>query len=565
MLDRDHSLYIDHPRVNDNKYKVLECLLKSGLVVNNVRIDPRWDWSPLAMAVHVDCGWDLLLKEGVIIDDTCMERLENICHEEGNLVRRFIDAATENNISIDIKPRFIKLVLRQEGTSHRGLELLSESNDMDDLPRREVALQKASLFGQTQIVKDILSEEDLDVNFCAPETDYLTTINSASTNGHIDVVRILIDHGAALEVHDSRSNPKGIHQLATFMIALVKGHMEVAMLLEAAGADINKLVDCGTSALHYTAMCSVTMVEYILNSPKFHQTVSVRSLDNFTVPIAAVMLGDMDNIKYVLKRSNLSDILARCTNSERSGYTALHFAVSYNLPRILIETLIQSGFEVSLETDSRFTPLHIAAACDNIELFRAMMWFTERELLLNPSSARNLFQYTSIVNHAACIQDTVSKWSSPSIHPLDHPTEPRLSVLLYIIHERWSYPQQMFQALQMFLSRPGINLEPKDAEGRSPLVILCQELAKSDKPDQWDNWTTLHNSINLLIRRGADVLSQDARGNTALHYMCEVAFLPHHFGALLILLYEPTPILLCFKPNNHSIESYRYKILNAKL
>ncbi|TGO23169.1 hypothetical protein BPAE_0142g00320 [Botrytis paeoniae] len=353
---------------------------------------------------------------------------------------------------------------------------------MNDLPRREVALQKASLFGQTWIVKDILAQEDLDINFCGPETNCLTALHSGSMNGHIYVVRILIDHGAALEVQESRSNPKGFYHLTTFMLTLVNEHMEVAMLLEEAGADANTLDHGGMSALHVAAICSVSMIDYLLHSPIFHQTVSVRSLANITFIMVAVMRGDMDNIEYVLKRSSLSDILARCTSSNCSGYTALHFAVSYNSPRVIIETLVQSGLEMNLETD-----------------------------------ARNLFRYTSIVDPAAYIQDT---------------------------------------ALRMFVAKPGINLEPKDAEGRPALVVLCQGLAKSDEPDQRDNWTTLHNSINLLIRRGADVLSQDARGNTALHYICEVASLPHHFGALLILLYESTPILLGSKSSEHYIELF---------
>ncbi|TGO41052.1 hypothetical protein BHYA_0027g00290 [Botrytis hyacinthi] len=501
MLRRDHSLYIDHPRVDNNIYKVLECLLKSGLVINNVRIDPKRGWSPLAMAVNAHIGWDILSKEGAVTDNICMTELEKIGDEETKLVLRFVEKVTDNNISTDVK-------------------------------------------------------------------------SSASMNGHIDVVRLLIDHGAALELKDSRSNHfRGFRHLTAFMLALLNEHIEVALLLEDGGADINALNDQGHSALYLAAICSVSMVEYILHSPRFHQTVSVRSTANITVLMMAVIRGNMDNVEYVLKRSSLSDVLARYTNPNYSdtcnGYTALHFAFYHHSPRAMIESLIQSGLEMSLETELGETHLHIAAGLGNLGLFQATMWFTERELLLTPSSTRNPFRYTSIVDQGAYMQDTASKWSSPSVHLLDQQIEPRLSVLLSIIHEGWNRPHQMFHALQMFLAKPGINLEPKDAEGRFPLVILCQELAKADEPDQWDNWTTLHNSINLLILRGADFLSQDARGNTALHYICEdiceVASILHQFGALLILLYESTQILLCSKPNEHSIESYNYETLNAEL
>lgn len=466
--------------------------------------------------------------------------------------------------------RFIKLALEQKDAGLHVLELISKSNDMVDVIGREVTLQKASLFGQIGVVKDFLAQSDLDINFCGPATQGLTALHSASMNGHIDVVRLLIDHGAALELRYSRPNhPRCFHDLTALMLALLNGQIEVAMLLENEGTDINAINRHGYSTLHLSAMCSVSMVEYILHSPRFHRTISVRSNTNITVLMMAVINGNMDNVEYVLKRSSRSDVLARYTNSKYfdgyNGYTALHFAVYHNSPRDMIEILVQSGLKMSLETELGETPAHIAAGLGNLGLFQVTMWIIEREMSLNRSRARNPFRYTSIVDHAPYMQHTASKWSSPSIHPLDQSIEPRLSVLLSIIHGRWNSPYQMFHALQMFLAKPGINLEPKDAERRSPLVVLCQKLAKADELDQWDNWTTLHNSINLLIRRGADALSQDARGNTALHYICEVASIPHHFGALLILLYESTPILLCSKPNEHCIESYDYEIVSAKL
>lgn len=38
-----------------------------------------------------------------------------------------------------------------------------------------------------------------------------------------------------------------------------------------------------------------------------------------------------------------------------------------------------------------------------------------------------------------------------------------------------------------------------------------------------------------------------------------------YFGALLVLLYEFTPILLCYKTSEHHIESYDCEILDTQL
>ncbi|KAF7952875.1 hypothetical protein EAE96_006099 [Botrytis aclada] len=281
----------------------MECLLRSNLVINNIRTDPGRDWSPLAMAVDANFGWDMLLKEGAVIDETCMSELENIGCEEKNLVRRFMEKITDINISTNVKSRFVTLAFKEEETGRTILEMISKSNDMKVLTRREVSLQKTSLFGQIQILKDILALEYIDIDFYGPETDFLTALDNASLNGHIDAVRLLLDKGAALEIKESRSNSfGGFCHLTAFMLALINGHIEVAMLLENAGADINAVDRSGKSALHIAVTCSLSMVDYILYSPRYHLAVSVRSMENMTALMMAVTHGDVDIARYILRR-----------------------------------------------------------------------------------------------------------------------------------------------------------------------------------------------------------------------------------------------------------------------
>ena len=88
---------------------------------------------------------------------------------------------------------------------------------------RKVPLQGAIVFGHTEIVQ-LLLENGVDPNV---EVDHLIPIISASRDGYLDIVRLLLQYGADVAVDDNYA----------IGMASQNGHLEVVRLLLENGAD----------------------------------------------------------------------------------------------------------------------------------------------------------------------------------------------------------------------------------------------------------------------------------------------------------------------------------------
>ena len=105
------------------------------------------------------------------------------------------------------------------------------------------ALMLASSKGHLEIVR-LLIEAGANVN---AKRDDWTALMSASRNGHAQVVRLLVDAGADV-------NTKGSDGWTPLMLASWEGHLEVVRLLVDAGADVNTKGSDGWTALMWASL-----------------------------------------------------------------------------------------------------------------------------------------------------------------------------------------------------------------------------------------------------------------------------------------------------------------------
>ena len=104
------------------------------------------------------------------------------------------------------------------------------------------ALHSASIEGHLQVVRYLL-QHGVDVNFRNTENN--TALLFASRKGHCDVVQCLLDHDADLELRDKWHN-------SSLTWAAYCGHIDVVQLLLEHNADVNSQNGHGWTPLHNT-------------------------------------------------------------------------------------------------------------------------------------------------------------------------------------------------------------------------------------------------------------------------------------------------------------------------
>lgn len=78
--------------------------------------------------------------------------------------------------------------------------------------------------------------------------DYMTALMHASANGHLDIVKVLIENGATVDL----ATPD--NKFTALMLASFMGHLDVVRRLLTAGAKVNAVATEGMTALMYASM-----------------------------------------------------------------------------------------------------------------------------------------------------------------------------------------------------------------------------------------------------------------------------------------------------------------------
>jgi hypothetical protein len=134
-------------------------------------------------------------------------------------------------------------------------------------------LVSAAICGETHYVRDLV---DQGANLNASEARGLAALGYACQNGHDEVARYLLDHGASPNAHGP-----GLDRTPLMAAASNGGHIEILRLLVERGADVNARGELGWSALVWAAReGDVGGVKYLLGKGA---NAAIRSLDGETI------------------------------------------------------------------------------------------------------------------------------------------------------------------------------------------------------------------------------------------------------------------------------------------
>ncbi len=169
----------------------------------------------------------------------------------------------------------------------------------------------------------------------------LTPLNQASYEGHIEIVKLLLDLGADVAIGDNE-NSQPIHNAA------VAGHTDVIELLSSRGADINAQDDNGNTPLLFALMFRhQETAQYLIGAGA---DINISNNDNVSPLHYSALREQLELLKIIISRG------ANLNQKSRSGRTALSFAAGSNYLEI-VEYLLKLGADTEIPEDYGRTPL----------------------------------------------------------------------------------------------------------------------------------------------------------------------------------------------------------------
>ena len=250
-------------------------------------------------------------------------------------------------------------------------------------------LHYAALSGLPDLLKFLVTEFTLDLN-ARGFFDDVTPLHLASRDGHVEVARVLLEHGADV-------NAKDISKWTPLRHALDKGHVETARVLIKNGADVGAQGVDDWMPLHWASRHGqVDLVQMLLDHGADMDSKDIygwipwrRALDEGHIEVVRVLsqynpalspqtkrtgtslheasrCGDVEFVRALLKYG--ADVSAQDENQSTPLYLALrngHVEVAL--------VLLEHGADANSQSEDKWTPLHWASEGGHVELVGALL------------------------------------------------------------------------------------------------------------------------------------------------------------------------------------------------
>ena len=342
------------------------------------------------------------------------------------------------------------------------------------LPLRRTPLHYAALWGLHFIVRSFIIEHPQDVHF-RDFTDNATPLHLASKNGHVNVVRFLLEHDGDVKA-ENQDGETPLH------LASQEGHLEVAAILIKHGAIVTAQNKYGSNPLHLASRMGQVEVAGML----IEHGADVTTQDgNGSTPLhLTLQRGQVELARMLIERG------ADVTAQDEYRSTPLHLALQGGRVEV-VRMLIERGADITAQSMYGLTPLHQTLLKGQNEIAHILI---ERGADI---TARDEFWRTPL--HLALQKKPRKRvdthWPSPpgTRTPYDKDWElPLLSAL-----------QRAPGELAVMLIERGADVTAQTENGVTPLHLALE--------------AGRMNVAGMLIERGADVIAQSIYGTTPLH------------------------------------------------
>ena len=215
-------------------------------------------------------------------------------------------------------------------------------------------LHYAAILGLHSIAKFLIIECSQDVNARGCDRNE-TPLCGASRWGHTEVARVLLGHGADMEIRD-RDDWSPLER------ASANGHLEIVRVLLEHGADVNTRDKTKHTALHTSSSCGQSAVTRVLLDHGAH--VNAKTMDDET-PLHWATNGGVTRI--------LLEYGADLNAKDSYNCTPLQTALAKRHPNVVHVLREHGADEHGAKVKAHATPLHVASANGQLADARALL------------------------------------------------------------------------------------------------------------------------------------------------------------------------------------------------
>lgn len=298
-----------------------------------------------------------------------------------------------------------------------------------------------------------------------------TALNDAIDSGNIDIVKILIEHGARIKKVRYLQNP--------IVQTVVTGNLEIAQFFRELGEDYS-IISGGKNMIHLAVINFQTeMIPFLVESGA---EINAEDDENLTPLLIAIKNDEPEQISVLIENG------AEVEKKNSDGQTPIFFAIE-NFSSAALQTLINKKANIEAKDTKERTPFLFAYEVDNVDaagkLLNANATFPKQQIFTALNDKK--LSYLPLLLKAGA--DITFKDSAGQN-------------ALHVAAENCDT-----NSLSLFLEIPvaASIINQKDLKGRTPLLLAC------------GTGSGFTNGVSLLLNAGASTEESDGNGNTAIH------------------------------------------------
>ncbi|KAF7175891.1 hypothetical protein CNMCM7691_000423 [Aspergillus felis] len=288
----------------------------------------------------------------------------------------------------------------------------------------------------------------------------------------------LLVQGAQIDANDNSLKITPLH------CAAYRGNDEMVDFLLENGADGNAITNNGSTSLHLaTERGNRKSMKLLLSR---HVNVQVANEKGATgLQVAVGTTSDEATVPLLVK--NKVDVNIR---NIRTGDTALHLAVEWKRPRIIL-FLLDKGATIDMTNEDGFTPLQLAAKMDNCEAIALLL---QRGAQVEARSLSGLTALQLAAHEGHWIAFDLLLIGGADINSWNKEGET-------LLHEEARKSRNVSSAAKLLAQ--GANIEARTSQGYTPLQ--CAAMSGN------------LNMFKFLLSKGAKIDVETAKGESLLH------------------------------------------------